>query len=92
MDSKHLPKTYTGYHLKSLEELKERLEIGMEVNFFMRGVWYLLEWEDETHVMIAVCPDGEGSVYDSWEQLFQNHKIDGRPLAEQWKEFEIANM
>lgn len=53
-DSSNLPKTFSGYKLKSLEEPKASLEMGMEVNFFMRGVWYLMEWADEEHVLIAV--------------------------------------
>ena len=91
-DSSNLPKVFSGYKLQSLEELKESLEMGMEVNFFMRGVWYLMEWEDDDHVFIAVCPDGEGNVYNSWDELFEKHMIDGEPIGNLWREFEIETM
>ena len=91
-DSKNLPKTYSGYKLGSLDELRQSLEMGMEVNFFMRGVWYLLEEKPDGKAMIAVCPDGKGERYGSWEELFEKHMVDGQPLGEQWREFEIEMM
>lgn len=91
-DSHNLPKEYSGYKLSSLDELRESLEMGMEVNFFMRGTWYLLEEKSDGRAMIAVCPDGKGILYDNWDALFSGYKVDGQPIGELWRAFEIETM
>ena len=91
-DSKKLPKAFNGYKLASIDELKESLEMGMEVTLFMRGVWYLLEEKADGRAAIAQCPDGQEKTYKTWDDLFNSYKVGGQPIGELWREFEIETM
>ena len=90
-NSKSLPKDFKGYKLKSLDELIESLDFGMEVNFFLNGKWYLIESAGERK-LIALCPDGDPEYFDSWDDLFAGYKVDGMPLRELWKDFEVESL
>ena len=91
MDSKNLPRDYKGYRLKSLDELLDSLEMGMEVNFFLDGRWYLMEDRGERK-LIAECPDGNPVFYDDWDALLVRYTVDGHPIGERWREFEVETL
>lgn len=79
------------YKLKSLKELMDEIDMGMDIEFFLYGTRYNISWKDDKP-FICTCPDGEAIFYNSPEEMFENHKIDGKLLEDIWRDFEILFM
>ena len=90
-DSKNLPENFAGYKLASLDELTTSLDFGDEVNFFLRGRWYLIE-SHGARKMIAQCPDGDPAYFDGWDDLFAGYLGAAIPSGSLWHEFEIETL
>lgn len=76
--------------LESLNELIEAIDIGLDIEFFLHGVRYNISTNETP--FIAVCPDGDGVHYKDGITLVTEHKINGMPLKNQWKEIDIWGM
>ena len=79
------------YKLKSLKELMDEIDMGMDIEFLLYGTRYNISWKDDKP-FICTCPDGEAILYNSPEEMFENHKIDGKLLEDIWRDFEILFM
>ncbi|MCD7892376.1 MAG: hypothetical protein LUG60_01620 [Erysipelotrichaceae bacterium] len=79
------------YKLKSLEELMESVNYGIDIEFFVYGVRYDISWRNNKP-FICVCPDGKAVFYDTPELMFENYKINGKPLKDIWQDFGIYSM
>lgn len=82
---------YDLYKLKSLEELMEEINVGMDIEFYVYEILYNISWENYKPY-ICVCPDGDAVFYDTPELMFENYKINGKPLKDIWQDFEIYSM
>ncbi|MCD7951129.1 MAG: hypothetical protein LUG12_12855 [Erysipelotrichaceae bacterium] len=82
------PQMHNLYKLKSLDELMEEVKIGMDIEFFVYGIRYNISWEN-CKPFICVCPYGDAVFYDTPELMFENHKINGKPLKDIWQDFEM---
>jgi hypothetical protein len=76
--------------LDSLDELINAIDLGLDIEFFLRGKRYNISTDGTP--FIAVCPDGDGDYYQNGTDLVQHHLIDAQPLANLWKEIEIYAM
>ncbi len=79
------------YRLKSLDEILESIDIGMDVEFYLYNVRYNISWRNNKP-FICVCPEGDAIFYDSSEQMFDKYKVNGKVLKELWKDFKIIFM
>lgn len=79
-----------GAKLTSLDELIEGIDMGLDVVFLLHDVWYNISTDGTP--FIAVCPDGDGDYYKDGSTLVTEHKINGVPLKDQWKEIDIESM
>lgn len=79
------------YKLKSLQELMDEINMGMDIEFLLYGIRYNISWRDEKP-FICVCPDGEAAVFDDPVTMFSQFKAGGKPLKEIWQDFEIIAM
>lgn len=73
---------------KSLQELKEAIEMGLDIECFIYGDRYWIGAYGE----IALCPDGDADVYKDAEDLLNNHRINGKPLIEIWQDIDLYGM
>lgn len=69
----------------------EEIDIGMDIEFFVYGKQYNISWRDNKP-FICICPDGNAVFYDSPQEMFTEYRIDGKPLKDIWKDFEILVM
>lgn len=79
------------YKLQSLEELMEEIEMGMDIEFFIYGIRYNISWRNNKP-FICICPDGEATFFDSPAEMMEKYKVNGSPLKNLWKDFEILYM
>lgn len=79
------------YKLKNLEELMQEIQLGMDIEFYIYGVRYNISWRDNKP-FICVCPDGDAIFYETPEKMFEQYKINEKPLKDIWKDFEILFM
>ena len=71
------------YRLKSLDEMLESIDIGMDVEFYLYNVRYNISWRNNKP-FICMCPEGDAIFYDSSEQMFNEYKVNGKALKELW--------
>ena len=74
----------------SLADLREGIEMGLDIEFFLFHVRYNISWQD-FHPYIAVCPDGPVYDYDDTDAILE-HRIDGIPLRDLWRQIELYSM
>ena len=67
------------YRLKSLDEMLESIDIGMDVEFYLYNVRYNISWRNNKP-FICMCPEGDAIFYDSSEQMFNEYKVNGKAL------------
>ena len=81
----------TFYKLKNLHELMQEIDLGMDIEFFLYGTRYNISWRDNKP-FICVCPDGDAIFYNTPDEMFEQYKVNGKPLKEIWMDFEILAM
>lgn len=74
----------------SLEELKESIELGLDIECYINNQRYYIGWSNNERV-IALCPDGEGVRFNKLEEML-DYQIEGKTLRELWKEIVIRSM
>ena len=79
------------YRLKSLDEMLESIDIGMDVEFYLYNVRYNISWRNNKP-FICMCPEGDAIFYDSSEQMFNEYKVNGKAVKELGKDFKIISM
>lgn len=79
------------YKLKSLDELKESIDLGMDIEFYLYGMRYNISWRDNKP-FICICPDGDATFYESSQQMFEEYEINGKVLKDIWKDIKIIFM
>ena len=79
------------YRLKSLDEMLESIDIGMDVEFYLYNVRYNISWRNNKP-FICMCPEGDAIFYDSSEQMFNEYKVNGKALKELWRDFKLIFM
>lgn len=79
------------YRWKSLDEMLESIDIGMDIEFYLYNVRYNLSWRNNKP-FIWMCPEGDAIFYDSSEQMFNEYKVNGKALKELWKDFKMIFM
>lgn len=75
----------------NLEELREAIEMGLDIEFYLKGVRYNISWRDYKP-FICVCPDGDAVFFEDADDLLSNYKVDGISLKELWREMDIIAM
>ncbi len=75
----------------SYEDLYESVEMGLDIEFWLRGVMYNISWRDKKP-FISICPNGGTTHFKNTEDLLNNYRIDGIPLGELWHEIDIILM
>ena len=60
------------YRLKSLDEMLESIDIGMDVEFYLYNVRYNISWRNNKP-FICMCPEGDAIFYDSSEPVSYTH-------------------
>lgn len=83
---------YSTCKFDSYDELRDGIEMGLDVEFFLYNVRYDISWENDNCVFIAVCPDGDASYYKDADDLLNNHKINGVPIGKLWKDIDLYRM
>lgn len=78
------------YKLKSLAELMDEIDLGMDVEFILYGTRYNISWREKP--FICVCPDGDAVFFGDPREMFSEYKVAGRPLKELWRDMEIIAM
>lgn len=76
--------------LESLKELMEAIDMRLDIEFNLYGKRYNISTDGTP--FIALCPDGDGNYYSDAKDMVENHKIDGKPLKDIWRDFEILAM
>jgi hypothetical protein len=79
------------YKLKSFDELMKEINLGMDIEFYIYGTRYNISWRADKP-FICTCPNGEAVFYDTPEDMFMKYEVDGKPLMDIWKDFEIMFM
>ena len=79
------------YKLKNLDEFLESLNYGMDIEMYIYEIRYNISWRDNKP-FICTCPDGDAMVYNTIDDLMNNHLINGKPLIELWNDFKIISM
>lgn len=74
----------------NLEELRQAIEMGLDIEFCLRNIRYNISWDDKP--FIGVCPDGDAVFFEDADDLLLNYKVDGVPLKELWHEIDIIAM
>lgn len=79
------------YTFKSLDEFKELVEIGYELQFVLRGTCWLVEPSDygidSRHLCIACDPEKEDFLVEFKDtEEFLNYKINGKQIRDQWED------
>lgn len=76
--------------LESLEELTKAIDMRLDIEFSLYGKRYNISTDGTP--FIALCPDGDGDYYLDARDMLENHRIDGKPLREIWRDFEVLAM
>lgn len=79
------------YRLKSLDELIQAIDIGMDIEFYAYGIRYNISWRDDKP-FICICPDGDAFFYNTPAEMFKKYRINGKPLKDMWQDLEILSM
>lgn len=79
------------YKLKSLDELIGSIDLGMDIEFYVYGIRYNISWRNNKP-FICTCPDGDAIFYESSQQMFEEHEVNGKALKNIWRDFEIIFM
>jgi hypothetical protein len=79
------------YTFKSLDEFKELVEIGYELQFVLRGTCWLIEPSDHgiesRHLCIACDPEKEDFLVEFKDtEEFLNYRINGKRIRDQWED------
>lgn len=74
----------------NLEELRKAIDMGLDIEFYLRNNRYNISWEDKP--FIGVCPDGDAVFFEDADDLLLNYKVDGVSLNELWHEIVIIAM
>lgn len=75
----------------SLDELKNVIEMGLDIEFFIDDVRYNISWENNKP-FICICPKGEAVFFDDVEDLLEKYNIKGKSLKELWSDIVIHVM
>ncbi|MEC0089341.1 hypothetical protein [Paenibacillus macquariensis] len=75
---------------ENLKELKDSIEIGLDIECFIFGERYYIGWSNHKRV-IALCPDGDGDFFDTLEEML-DFQIEGKALKDIWQDIEIYSM
>lgn len=76
---------------ESIDELRNAIEMGLDIEFFLYGVRYNISWRDYKP-FICTCPDGDAVFFENAGDLLDEYKINGRSLRELWKDIEVYSM
>lgn len=79
------------YKLKSLDELAQSINMGMDIEFYAYGTRYNISWRDN-RPFICICPDGDAIFYDSPDEMLKEYAIHGKRLVDIWRDLEIISM
>lgn len=74
----------------SLEELKDSIEIGLDIECYINKQRYYIGWSQGKRV-IAKCPDVEGIHFETLEDML-DYVIEGKKLKDSWKDIQIRSM
>ncbi|WIF95031.1 hypothetical protein [Caminicella sporogenes] len=74
----------------SLQELKDSIEMGLDIECYIYGQRYYIGWGDNGRV-IAKCPDGDGVYFNSLDEML-NFKIQDKKMKDIWKDIQIISM
>lgn len=77
--------------LKSLDELIDSIEIGFDIEFYLKGDRYNISPYYNDKRFIALCPDGDAIFYDDVDSILE-HKIKGVSIKDSWQEIDIISM
>ena len=76
---------------KSLDDFKNAIEMGLDIEFFINNVRYNISWRDYKP-LICTCPDGEAVFFKDADSLLNEYEIDGKKIKELWAIIEIYSM
>ena len=83
---------FSTFKLPNYEKLKASLEMGMEIEFFLYGIRYVISWESDGRPAVAECPDDYGKIFKDIDDLLNNCKIKGKFLKDIWQDIDIMTM
>ena len=69
------------YRLKSLDEMLESIDIGMDVEFYLYNVRYNISWRNNKP-FICMCPEGDAIFY-LLNRCLMNIKL----MEKHWRNF-----
>ena len=75
-----------GMKLDSLQELKEAMNLHLDIVFYLDGTMYNISWRNH-RPFICTCPDGDAEFYENTEAL-----IRGKSLDKRWRDMEVDSM
>ena len=76
--------------LESLEELVQAIDMGLDIEFNLYGARYNISTDGTP--FIAECPEGDGAYYQDAEDMIGHHLVNGKPLGDIWRDFQILHM
>ncbi|MBM6841307.1 hypothetical protein H6A03_07105 [[Clostridium] spiroforme] len=79
------------YELKSLSELIEEIETGMDIECYIYGFRYNISWRNDKP-FICSCPDGKAVFFDTVSEMMEEFEINGLPLKDVWHDIKIIHM
>ncbi|WMJ79546.1 hypothetical protein RBU49_11660 [Clostridium sp. MB40-C1] len=74
----------------SLQELKNSIEIGLDIECTIYGTDYYIGWANGKCV-IALCPDGDIVYFNTLDEIL-DYKIQNKMLKNIWKDIQIKSM
>ena len=77
--------------LENLDELKDAIQMGMDIEFVLYATRYNISWRNEKP-FICRCPDGSAIYYNGAQELLDGFEVHGRKLKELWTNMEILSM
>lgn len=80
----------TTYKLNDLAQLVDAINMGLDIEFFIRGTRYNISWANK--LFICTCPDGDAVFFNDTADLLNNYKIDNVPLKALWMDMDIYSM
>ena len=76
---------------ESIDELRNAIKMGLDIEFFLYGVRYNISWRDYKP-FICTCPDGDAVFFENENDLLDGYKINGNPLRDLWEDIEVYSM
>lgn len=76
---------------KDFQEFYEAVEMGLDVEFFLRKIRYDISWRNNKP-FICICPDGSAIFFYNTQDLLNNYKIEGVPIRDLWDEIDIEHI